>query len=428
MTAMIRDGIRALMMLSLLSAPALAAKRSPEAVMDRGRDDFIAANEMLTKGDYNGAMDRLTAVLIKDPGNGIAREQIYQIAQLMAVNAAVFEQILPRRMTEDERADVVEIAYQSLRKTSPRQIERRLQAAERNEKRKYYLLACQNYVSMLTLPGLELETKYQIEKRLRAATQKVDAKIETLPEEIRSTYREAFTLMNLGDWESSIEDWQKYAQKSPTDAEVQKLLSIPEAVAVLREKGHLENAYTALQADDAKQSVALFEEALKANPNSSEAEKGLELARKRLEDERKARKVNDLLAAAEELLERKQKNKAVQALSDALRENPSDERALAMIQQVMESAGSAKTVVVNVPVMQRAPAPKPSDAVEKVLAARDGTKAETHYQKGLVYYSLRNYREAFNEFKVAVRYDPNSRKITQALQRVQSDLQFDNKK
>ena len=122
---MIRNSIRLIWILSLLAAPALAAKKSPEAGLGQSRDDFIAANELLSKGDYNGAMDRLTAVLIKNPGNGIAREQIYQIAQLMAVNAAAFEQILPRPMSENERADVVEVAYQSLRKTSPRQIERR---------------------------------------------------------------------------------------------------------------------------------------------------------------------------------------------------------------------------------------------------------------------------------------------------------------
>ena len=64
--------------------------------------------------------------------------------------------------------------------------------------------------------------------------------------------------------------------------------------------------------------------------------------------------------------------------------------------------GSSKTVFVNRPVIQKVFVEKPADsAPERIQTAKDTGRAETHYQKGLVYYSLRNYREAFNEWKVA---------------------------
>src|SRR3989338_5499997 len=83
--------------------------------------DFAEANALFSKGDYPGAMDKLTAVLIKEPGNDIAREQIYQIAQLMRVNSGAMGQ-MSRPLSIDERADAVDLAYKSLRKTSPRLI------------------------------------------------------------------------------------------------------------------------------------------------------------------------------------------------------------------------------------------------------------------------------------------------------------------
>jgi len=419
----------------LLTLGLLASGRTPlfsdtNAMPAPGiRKDLVLANRLMKRGEYSEAMDYLTGVLIRDPGNGIAREQIYQISQLMTANAAVYEQILPRPLAENERSEAVELAYQSLRKTSPQLLERRLQDAARCEKKKFYLLACQNYLSMLSQPGLELETKYRIERRLRSSSQKVDAKIQALREDARAVYREAFTLMNLGDWDSSVDEWRKYADMRPSDAEVRKLLTIPESVTVIRFKDRLSGGYAALEAGQSDKAASLFEEALRSNPNSVEAEKGLEQARKKADDLKKSKKVMQLLATAEDFLHRGKKTLAVQVLSQALKENPNDERALAMIQSVMESAGSVKTVIVTRP----APAPRavaslPAEALGQLASAEDSGKAETHYQKGLVYYSLRNYREAFNEFKLAVRYDPNSRKLTQALQRVQSDLQFEDKK
>ena len=60
---------------------------------------------------------------------------------------------------------------------------------------------------------------------------------------------------------------------------------------------------------------------------------------------------------------------------------------------------------------------------EHVLTKQDSGMAEAHYQKGLVYYSRRNYRKALEEWKAATQIDPKSRKISQALERVQYDLQ-----
>ncbi len=386
---------------------------------------FMQANELLAKGDYSGAMDKLTAILLRDPGNGVAREQIYQIAQMMSANAASMGQ-MRSVFTPDERADAVELAYKSLRKASPRLLERRLQDAALQERRKFYLLACQIYISILQLPGLELEKKYQVEKRLRSASQKVDSKIETLPEESRATYREAFTLMNVGDWEGSVESWQKYVEKHPADTEVNKLLSSSEAKAILGEKEKLKQAYAALETLEIEKAEKLFDEALKINPNSAEASKGLEIAQQKGEQSQRTKFITGLLAKAERLAVDDKKYQALQILTGALKEDPSDQRVLSMIQNLMEQAGVQKTVIVTRPVIQRVV--EKQEQADRAVAARDTGKAETHYQKGLVYYSLRNYREAFSEWKAAVQYDPNSRKISQALQRVQSDLQYEKSK
>ena len=113
------------------------------------------------------------------------------------------------------------------------------------------------------------------------------------------------------------------------------------------------------------------------------------------------------LEASERLLALGNYGGAMDRITAALIKNPDDGAARQRIYQV------AKLMAV-----------KPA---KQTSAGQDSAKAEAHYQKGLVYYSLRNYREALNEFKQAVRYDPNSRKLTQALQRVQSDLQYEEK-
>jgi len=403
-----------------------AAKKLQDPDSPAVNKDFAEANALLSKGDYTGALDKLTAVLIKDPGNGIAREQVYQIAQLIGANAAMMSQILPHPLSEDDRDDAVELAYKSLRKASPRMIERRLQEASIQEKHKHFLLACQAYLALLQLPGLELEKKYSIEKRLRAASQKVDTRIDNLAEDYRGFYREAFTLMNVGDWDGSVEGWQRFLDRGGKDPEVQKLLNLPEAKVVIREKDKINQGMLALRNGENDKAEGLFQEALKMNPNSSEAEKGMEQVRKAQDDSKKDEMVAKLVTDAEGLLHKNQKYRALQLLSEALKDNPSNRKVLAMIQDIMENPGAQKTVIVNRPVIQRVFVEKPAEKEEdKIQTVRDTGRAETHYQKGLVYYSLRNYREALNEWKVAVQYDPNSRKITQALQRVQSDLQFE---
>lgn len=130
-----------------------------------------------------------------------------------------------------------------------------------------------------------------------------------------------------------------------------------------------------------------------------------------------AEKIRRDLAASERLLATGNYDGAVDRLTAALIKNPDNGAAREQIYQV------AKLMAADKANLKRKNRPAEPKAEARAAAAPDSAKAETHYQKGLVYYSLRNYREAFNEFKLAVRYDPNSRKITQALQRVQSDLQ-----
>ncbi len=416
-----------LLFLLLLPVSAHAARELQDAEIMKLNSYFSDANALLAKGDYSGALDKLTAILLKDPGNAVAREQIYQVAQLMNAGLGTMGQG-PQRLTLNERADAVELAYRSLRKASPRVIERRLQEAAELETRKFYLLASQVYLSIIQLPKLDLEKKYQIEKRLRSANLKIDAKIETLPEGSRGLYREAFTLLSVGDLEGSVDGWLKYLEKHSRDTEVQKLLNTAEARAAIKEKENLKQAYAALEQEDSTKAATLFSELLKANPGNGEAAKGLEVAHQRTARAQKKETVDRMMAEAEVLIKKNKIYPAIQLLTGAVKEDPSDNRVLSMIQSVMQQAGSQKTVIVNHPVIQRVIVEKTADNAPEVVDARDMAKAETHYQKGLVYYSLRNYREAFTEWKAAVQFDPASRKITQALQRVQSDLQFEKSK
>jgi len=376
--------------------------------------ELSEANFLMRSGNYGAAAEKIASVLMRRPGNEVAREEMLHLCRLMSANGSNNTNALP--VSENERQEMVTLAYKSLRKTSPDKIGKMFLEASSYEKQNMHLLSCRTYLQMLSISGLDLDEKYNVEKKLRKASLRVNSKMESLPENVRGIYREAFTLMNVGDWEGSVGMWYTYSQSQSGDAEVRKLLSFPDSLIVVKGKRKSDEGNLALEAKNPELAKKCFEEALKINPNSQDAVKGLDIVKR----QSKREMVSKNVAKAEKMIQADRKFKAIELLSEALKEDPSDSRVLALLQQALDISEQKSTGIVSRVKTTRAQEPEKPD--KTIIALRNPEKAEAHYQRGLVYYGLRNFKEALNEWKLAVDFDPTYQKAVRALERVQSDL------
>lgn len=409
--------MRTLLTCALLFAPAAA-----RAGAEKGGETYallMHAMRSMEARDYGDAVQKLTEVLVRDPENVVARQQIARLSARLTFNEARHDALSP-----EERTAIVNLAYQSLRKASPDQIESLVREARENERERNFILASRFYLQALSLPGLNLDTKYGIEKRFRKASLEVDAKINNLPEGLKGKYREAFTLMSVGEWHDSVETWMDCARGNPKDMELRKLLSLTEVKAMVSEINRLNEARAALDRQNFDEAKQIYRDILKRNPQSAEAQEGLKQLDAEAEAALRRERVAAMVEQAKQSIRQGRDMQALETLYAALKEDPTNPEVL----ETMKSVHSKNSGLRAAP----PPAPEPARPADKPKAAektvqRDPGRAEKHYQRGLVYYGLRKFQEAETEWKAALRFDSSHQKAIRALGRVQSDLQAESR-
>ena len=381
------------------------------------------AYNFMNKHDYGMAVRQFTKILTLDPGNPKAKEGLQSINNYIDAQNSKEEVLSPL-----ERNQILDTAYKSLKRTSPETMDKYIREAEQNERKGYNLLASRIYQETLTFPGLELEKKHDLERRLRKTSAKVDAKIITLPANHQALYREAFTLMSVGDQENSIIKWRQYYNVAKSDYELQKLLTLPESVKILKEKKAVLNAQKALKNNRLKLAYIIYKNVLASNPKNQEALQGIN----NIKEIHKQRKKTQIIAArienAKKLSQSGEKFKALNLLLKTVRYDPNNRDIYLLIGQLQSSISDKNNKVsksLERALQQQFQEKKPivqEKQDDKSNVAVDVAKAENHYQRGLVYYGLRNFRGALSEWELAVKYDPKYEKARKALQRVRSDL------
>ena len=413
--------------LLVASAAIAAGPAMVDFTVDELTDQVLFEGYRLAhKGLYGSAIKQFTRVLLRDPGNRLAREEVARLS-LALKNGAERPSDGSAAISESERGEIVGLAYRALKKTSPDTIERMLAEAREYEKKQQNTLATRSYLKALGMEGLELENKHEIERRLRRASQFVDGKIEALPESTRGLFREAFTLMSVGDWENSVEIWQNFAAQTPEDREIQELLALPEAQAAIKQKHWVFQARFHVQRGEMDEAEVFFRKVMDNDPTSREAQVGIEKVAAMRAARRKDEVASGHITDAERYMKKGLQFKAIDSLLEALKEDPGNKPALDLLAEIQKSE---TTLSASVPRRERSfssparadiiPVDMQSPAESSVI--KNPAKAETHYQRGLVYYGLRNYREALSEWKMAVDYDPTFQKAVRALERVKTDL------
>jgi tetratricopeptide (TPR) repeat protein len=232
---------------------------------------ILKGYRLMRTAKYGLAAEKLTEALILDPGNRTARVEMARLASILSADRAGPDGRFS--MSPDERTDIVNLAYTTLRKTSPNIIEKMILEAVNHEKKGDLLFATRTYLQILSLRGLDLERKYSVEKRLRDVSARSNSKIDRLPENIRGLYREAYTLLSVGDFEESIKIWSEYHKKSPADAEVKRLLSLPESETVLKQSQLLKQAREYLNEQNTEKAKEIFQAVLTVSPDNQAANK-----------------------------------------------------------------------------------------------------------------------------------------------------------
>ncbi len=394
----------------LILACASALRSSP--VSDR---QVSVARQLIMKGDYVRATEILTQVLWTAPTNKKAKALLSRSVRMMNAKNSP-ESLDEADLTLDERAGIVSQAYRYLKKASPNVIQNYFKDARQHERRQLFILAARSYLQVLALSGLSLEMKYETEKELRKVDKKIDLKIESMPQSYRSIYRDAFTLMSVGDWRVAVERWDEYVRSNPHDGEIKKLLSQPDAEKIVSEARLLAEANSALIMDDFSKAEKLFKKTIELNPERQEAIKGLETLDDKINQKKRGEAVSGYMRKATQQAAAGENLKALETLYGAMKEDPTNPQIISIIQEVH------KNLKVNQGTVNFVRIPELKQERDVVQSVRDPAQGETHYQKGLVYYGLRKFSEAAGEWQQAVKFDPVNQKAIRALERVKSDL------